>query len=499
MSTILSKTDFLLYRECPKNAWLKLHKPKVYYSNELSEFEKTIIETGNEVESVARKIFPSGVLIKGRDKEDRVKTLKLVAQKSETIFQAVFVKDQLFAATDILQFDQKSKKWLLIEVKASNSVKDKIHLYDLAFQTILLKKIGLELESVNILHLNPKYIRNGELDIFKLFVADNATDKVNELIPQVEEEIQSALKYLSQETEPSGFCSCIYKGRSAHCTTFSYSNPQVPEYSVHDIARIGVSKAKLTELIDGNIFNIQDIPEYIELSDIQKNQVNAHITKRPLIRRDMINSELENLVYPLYFLDYETFPAAIPRFDGFSPYQQIPFQYSLHIVESAESEPKHLEFLHTGTGDPGPTFAESLKKDIGPIGTVVVWNKKFECKINEELARRIPSMKKFIENVNNRVYDLMDVFSKQYYVHHNFQGSTSIKYILPVLAPELSYKQLEIQEGGTATQRWNELTTGNLSDSEKETIAKNLREYCKLDTFAMFKIWERLFNNSSTY
>jgi len=213
----------------------------------------------------------------------------------------------------------------------------------------------------------------------------------------------------------------------------------------------------------------------------------------------MINSELENLVYPLYFLDYETFPAAIPRFDGFSPYQQIPFQYSLHIVESAESEPKHLEFLHTGTGDPGPTFAESLKKDIGPIGTVVVWNKKFECKINEELARRIPSMKKFIENVNNRVYDLMDVFSKQYYVHHNFQGSTSIKYILPVLAPELSYKQLEIQEGGTATQRWNELTTGNLSDSEKETIAKNLREYCKLDTFAMFKIWERLFNNSSTY
>jgi len=159
MSIILSKTDFLIYHECPKNAWLKLHKPKVYYSNELSEFEKTIIETGNEVESVARKIFPSGVLIKGRDKEDLVKTLKLVAQKSETIFQAVFVKDQLFAATDILQFDQKSKKWLLIEVKASNSVKDKIHLYDLAFQTILLKKIGLELESVNILHLNPKYIR----------------------------------------------------------------------------------------------------------------------------------------------------------------------------------------------------------------------------------------------------------------------------------------------------------------------------------------------------
>ena len=218
-----------------------------------------------------------------------------------------------------------------------------------------------------------------------------------------------------------------------------------------------------------------------------------HISRRPIIKADKIAEELRSLVFPIYFLDYETFPCAIPRFDGFSPYQQIPFQYSLHIVESsANNEPNHFEFIHTSTDDPSPPFAESLQNNIGKIGTIIVWNKKFECGRNDELAKRIPSAQKFLADLNTRVYDLMDIFSKQYYVHHDFQGSTSIKYVLPVLAPELSYKKLNIQEGGTATQRWNEMMTGDLTNVEKETIAANLLEYCKLDTYAMYMIWRNL-------
>ena len=130
--------------------------------------------------------------------------------------------------------------------------------------------------------------------------------------------------------------------------------------------------------------------------------------------------------------------------------------------------------------------------DLGPTGSIIVWNKKFECKINEELARRLPAVRTFIDGVNSRVYDLMDIFTKQYHVHKDFQGSTSIKAILPVLVPELSYKKLGIQEGGTASQKWTEMTTGAISQPEKDLIAHNLREYCKLDTFAMYAIFKAI-------
>ena len=509
----VSKTDYLLFRECQKNTWLKVHKPKVYYTGELSDFEKSIIETGNEVESYARQLFPTGILIEGRDLVAQEKTTKIIGDvvkestktgNIQTIFQPVFVKDGFMAAVDVLQYDPALKGFVIYEIKATNQIKEKSHLYDLAFQVNLLKMAGLKISAIKLLHLNPEYVRQGDLDIIKVFAIDDVTEAVSALLKGVEQEMSDALKYLSAEAEPAGSCDCIYKGRSSHCTTFSYSNPQVPEYGVHDIARIGLSKKKLIELIDGNIFAIDQVPEEMELSEIQKNQVDAFITGRSRVEADKIAHELSGLKFPLYFIDYETFPSAIPRFDGFSPYQQIPFQYSLHIVEKPEDikdasyKPIHKEYLHTGSDDPTKPFINSMMTDIGKIGSIVVWNKKFECKINEELAKRVAgsangaTVRKLIDDVNSRVYDLMDIFSKQHYVHKDFMGSTSIKYVLPVLAPELSYKKLEIKEGGTASMKWNEMTTGRVPQSEGDKIATNLRKYCALDTYAMYAIWKHL-------
>lgn len=501
---IVSKTDYLIYRECPKNAWLKLHKPDIYYSSELSDFEKSIIETGNEVEIEARKIFPTGILIENRDASAIRLTQELLAKKERTIFQAVFSSQNgFFAAVDILRYDESKDAYDIYEIKATNQVNDKTHLYDLTFQVILLESCGIKIDKANILHLNSEYVRQGDLDITKLFSVDDITEKVEDIKEKVRYEMNEAMKYLGSDKEPNGYCSCMYKGRSGHCSTFQYSNyksldKEEPEYSVHDIARIGLSKKKLTELIDSGITNILDVPEHIELTEIQKNQVEATILDRVTKKEDKIRSELNSLVFPLYFLDYETFPSALPRFDGFSPYQQIPFQYSLHILETPNSEPIHREFLHTGSDDPSRSFSESMQKNIGRIGNIIVWNKKFECKINEELARRIPESRSFIEDVNARIYDLMDIFTNQYYVHKDFFGSTSIKYVLPVLVPELSYKNLPIREGGTASMRWNEMTTGRTSgneeidESHRREIAENLKKYCKLDTYAMYAIWKKL-------
>jgi superfamily II DNA or RNA helicase len=344
------------------------------------------------------------------------------------------------------------------------------------------------------IHLNSEYVRAGALDLNGLFEIEDMTEEVQAMLPATEAEMKTALEYVSQEAEPSGHCDCIYRGRSRHCGTFHHSNPDVPEYGVHDIARIGSGKAKLAGLVDRGIFRLEDLPAGFDLTDIQRNQVNAYIQDRVLIRHAEIARELRKLVFPVYFLDYETCPAAIPRFDGFSPYQQIPFQYSLHVLDRVDGEPRHEEFLSTTPGDPSVAMCASLQRHIGETGNVVVWSKKFERTINRELGERIPAAKPFLDSLNSRVFDLMDSFSKQLYVHKGFKGGTSIKDVLPVLVPELSYKDLAIQEGGTASQSWDKITSAQTSQREKNQIVHDLKLYCERDTFAMVAIWRHLVN-----
>lgn len=492
MSFSLSKTDYILYRECPKNTWFKIHKPDLYYASGLSDFEKAIIETGNEVELVARKLFPEGKLIEGRGIEAQRLTQDCLSKHEPILFQPAFSQEGFFAAVDILKFDPVSNHHAIFEIKATSDIDEKVHLFDLAFQVVLLRRMGLEINEIGLIHLDPEYKRFGALNIQNLFKVEDVTAEVEELIEGVSSQMIEALSYLSQEAEPKGSCCCIYKGRSNHCSTFKHSNPDIPEYSIHDIARIGSSKKKLIELVDMSIFHLHEIPEEVKLSEIQKNQLDTHLSGKVIRKIAEIQEELENLVFPLYFLDYETFPAAIPRFNGFSPYQQIPFQYSLHVLEAPESEPQHFQFLFTDSSDPSLELAESLQENIGATGSVIVWNKSFECGINEALGGRVLLKKAFLQSVNDRVFDLMDIFKKQYFVHKDFRGSTSIKRVLPVVAPELSYKDLEICEGGTASQSWNRLTTSEMSAEEKLKIAEDLRKYCERDTYAMYVIWKHL-------
>ncbi len=492
MKTIISKTDYILFRECPHNTWYKIYKPELFYACKLSEFELAIIETGNDVEMIARNLFPDGVLIEGRDQAAQTATIEHLSNHTTVLFQPVFVVDGYLAVLDVLKFNPENGSYSIYEVKSTNSVDSSCHFHDLAYQVNLLEKLGLSVEGLFLIHLNGEYVREGELDINALFKIADVSQEVNAVKGSVIEEMKQALEFLSKSDIPNGNCPCIYKGRSRHCSTFKHSNPDVPEYSIHDISRIGSSKAKLKELVDGKYFALDNIPAHIKLTDIQKNQVEAHISGIEKVDLAKIREELGKMSFPIHFIDYETFPCAIPRFNGFSPYQQIPFQCSLHIIDSKESQPRHFEYLCTSADDPSVGFAKFMESNVNGEGTIVVWNKQFESKINSELGKRISEVEGLINSMNSRIYDLMDVFSKQYYVNRYFQGKTSIKNILPVLVPELSYKALDIQEGGTASQKWNEMTTGNLDDPGKEKIALDLKKYCELDTLAMYKIWEYL-------
>ncbi|HRY31088.1 MAG TPA: DUF2779 domain-containing protein [Candidatus Paceibacterota bacterium] len=499
----LSKTDFLIFKECQKNAWLKIHRPDIYFKYPLSAFEKNIIETGNEIDEMARQLFPGGVLVKSR--EDSKSTQKLIAERTSVIYQPVFASEKFLAVSDILVWNKETEKYDLYEVKSSTvseedgGRKTEDYLVDMAFQKRVILETGImsgeiSLGQTYLVRLNKEYIRRGELNVFGLFKVENLTKEVDEILKEIGAEMDSAFEVLSSEKEPPGHCGCILKGRGSHCTTSEYSNADIPEYSVHDIARIGNSKKKLKELVDSSILNIADIPQDFELSEIQRRQVDTAQSGRTYIDRAGISEFLATIKYPVAFLDYETYPSALPRFDGYRPYQQIPFQFSLHVMEKPGGELLHYDFIHAEDTCPDEAFVSSLQKDLPKFGSILVWNMKFEKGINAQIAERQPKFAKFLKEVNDRVVDLMIPFYGKtlVYDHPKFYGSASIKYVLPALVPELSYKNLHIQEGGTASDTWNRIVSGEYGAEEKECEIRALLDYCGQDTLAMVEIWRVL-------
>jgi len=489
----LTKTDYLIYRECAKNAWLKIHRPGVYFAKPLSVFDEMIMAVGNEVDYLVRALFPGGTLVSNRD--DAQLTADLIDVKTPVIYQPVFITEKFKAICDILVWNQEANAYDLYEAKASTSGEDKkakndLYLHDLTFQSLVLNEAGCKINRAYLMRLNKDYVRDGELDLDGLFTREDFTQMVSEIRTEVELEMKMAQIDLSQEDEPRGPCSCLVKGRNSHCTTFSYSNPGVPAYSVHDISRIGLSKKKLAELVDSAIFSINDVPEDFVLSEIQRNQVEAAQSGKVKINREPLLEFFKTIKYPISFLDYETFPAAIPRFFGYHPYDQIPFQFSLHVLEEGKKLPQHFEFIYTNDASPDVDFIKALIKFLPSNGSIIVWNKSFESNINKKLGERNPQYEKALEEINERIIDLEDPFKAQYYVHPGFKGKTSIKYVLPSLAPEFSYKALNIQEGATASNTWNDIVTSKYTVEMAEQKASDLLSYCELDTFAMYAIWK---------
>lgn len=493
---LLSKTDFITYLDCFKNAWIKRHKPDIYQKYPLSSFELNIIETGNDIDRLARELFPGGVTVESRD--DTNYTRKLLEQKTVTIYQPVFATDKFITASDIFVLNPATNVYDLYEVKASTSSGDgggrktKDYLVDIAFQKTVLDTLGIPIGKMNLIRLNKEYVRQGSLVLKELFIIEDVTDDVNLIAADVAQKMETAYHFLSQENEPKGYCDCMLKGKNSHCTTSPYSNSNLPPYPVHAIARI--HKTKLTHLVDDGIFSIYDVPEDFPLSENQRRQVDTAQSGKQYVDKKGVSEFLKTLRYPLSFIDYETYPSALPRYNGYRPYQQIPFQFSLYTLSSPNHKPSHIDFIYTGKDCPDEDFAAALKQYLPGAGNVVVWNEKFEKGINRELAERLPHYRAFMEDFNRRVVDLMVPFSGKTLVfdHPEFKGSASIKYVLPALVPHLSYKNMHIQEGGTASDTWNRIVTDEYSDEEKAMKVQALKDYCHLDTLAMVEIWRVL-------
>ena len=531
MKKLLTKTDFILYRECPQNVWVKWHKPDEYNKFEISDFEKSLGVMGNEVETLARGMFPEGYLVEKRSEGAQELTKKLISEQTPVIFQAVFATDKYLAATDVLKWNEEAQAYDICEIKMSstkgeheeggeddeeeeegkpkkvNKKKELQYEYDLAFQVNVLKMCGVNINKKYLIRLNKEYIKVGGLDFTsgKLFIKEDKTERIEELMPVALAEMEQSYKYLALIEKMESPCPCYYKGRSSHCTAFKYINPEVPEYSVHDLNRIGNSKTYLKKLLDEGILTIDkvkedEIPKPKKAKEGEKqskprklNQVVAYKTNEPIVDLDEIKAELKALTFPLYFLDYETYPTAIPVYNGYHPYQQIVFQYSLHVLTEKDAkngrEPKHFECLILD-GDPAERIVESLRSNIGDTGSVISWYKSFENHRNKELARLVPLESGFLNDVVKRTYNLMDIVNEQFYVHPGFKGSASIKKVQPVLASQLSYKTLGVQNGTEAIEAYRQISRGEFVGKDAEEKKQQMLEYCKNDTEVMYIIWK---------
>ena len=273
------------------------------------------------------------------------------------------------------------------------------------------------------------------------------------------------------------------------CVFTDYCWKHIPKISVFNLSHL--SGTKKLELYYRGIIKLEEIPKDYRLSYAQKLQVESHIEKSKVIEKDLLREFVQSLKYPLFYMDFETFMPAVPPFEHTSPYQQIVFQYSLHYKREKGSALKHYEYLGKEGKDPRKKFIEQLLHDTMTPGDILVYNKSFEVSRLKELAKLFPKHQEQIYERISRVKDLMYPFQQKYYYSHKMNGSYSIKKVLPALIPSLSYKGLEIANGGDASSAYETLHLEN-SLSKRKIIRNNLLKYCKLDTYAMVKILEKL-------
>lgn len=485
----LSKSDYLLFLKHP--AWLWLKKFDKSKLPPIDDNQQAIFDSGHLFEEYAEQLFPDSEKLSFGNYEEYIslplRTKNAVDKGIKTILQGRFEYGSLTCIVDVLDKTGENK-YDLYEIKSSASAKPE-HTYDLAFQVFVLEKLGLRIERAFVIHVNTQYRRSGEVKTEEITSIVDVTPDVKAAMQETKENIERAQKVADSKTPPS--FSPRYSGNLKEwLEIFRFINPDLERYSIYSLT--GISQNQIAQLEDLGISSISDIPQDFSLTPKQKQQVESVKSGKQFIDKNNIKLFLDKLKYPLYFLDYETLSSVIPYFDGLSPYQQLPFQYSIHVMEKPGGELLHREYLHTISTHPGLPILESLKRDIGIEGSVIVWNESFEKGRNKELGELFPEYDDFVTKLNERVVDLMIPFSKGWYVDKDFFGSASIKKVLPALVSDLSYDDLDIHEGGSAQRSWMETILDGKNPEQKEKIMNDLIEYCELDTLAMVRLYQVL-------
>lgn len=492
MSThILSKSTYMRGIKCPKSVYLNKHGKAL--RDEMSDNQEFVFEQGTEVGLLAQELFPNGVDCSPESYFDYgpsiQKTKELIDNEQKVIYEASFQFDGVLCAMDILV--KSGDGYKAYEVKSSTSVSD-IYIKDASLQYYVMINSGLKIKDISIVYINNEYVRKGKVDIKQLFTEESILNEVLELQKEVPLNIKAFKKVLEGKTIPQvdigPHCGSPYP-----CDFMGHCWKHVPEYSVFDISRL--RSEKKFEMYSRGIMSFEQITEEAQeefLNHKQIIQVKSELEQTIVIEKDSIQEFIDDLNFPMYFLDFETMQTAIPLYDNCRPYQMLVFQYSMHKMENTDAELKHMEYLaNPKDGDPRLKFIEQLILDCESRGDILTYNIAFERTRMNELIADFPKYEKSLQKIIDRMKDLMIPFQQGWYYKPEMRGSYSIKKVLPALVPELSYGDLEIQEGGTASAVFSQMASGKFEEDVEKT-RKALLAYCCLDTFAMVKLYEKL-------
>ena len=498
---VLDKTNYVNYLTCARYGWQIFHK-KV----ELDSAEKEqVYRQGYQVENLAKRLFPNIYEVTG-DRQKSVEQTRTLSQhpKVKALYQATALSaDHLLAKADMLVINE-DKSLNLYEVKMTNDIglkragkndkkKWERYLNDVAFQKIVFERSGYKINKTFLIHMNKEYqLKETIIDPNKFFKLIDISEEVSVALEEVATKIKEVRQCYEGEKEPE--CKCYLKPKKDRCETFEKFNPgSADDNSIFNLNGIRIEKISL--LYERNILKIKDIDESIldeiKFNTRQLNQIEVSKTRQTIIKKQEIAESLSKIEKPIYFLDYEAINYPIPVFKNSKPFQQIPFQFSLYILEDEDKEPLYKEFLMKEASDKNlEGLIAGLKECISERGSIVVWHQGAEKSFQNNLSSLFPKNKAFFEDLNQRIFDLKMIFSNQQYVHPDFKGKTSLKNIVPVLTPDLNYSDLNISEGRMASQMWDQALIE--PDKRRNEIFADLLKYCQYDTLAMVRIYQLL-------
>ena len=488
-----SKSKYCRLWQCAKQLWLDANHPELQTEDPSREDRMAV---GNEVGDLAMGLFGDYTEVTVLKEDGRVdisamieKTRSCLNSGVENICEASFSYNGLYCAVDILR--KEGKGYAIYEVKSSAHAAE-IYGVDIAYQKYVLERCGVTVTGTYLVCINSEYVRGEELDIQELFMITDMSEWVAAETPMIPARLKLAEETLANPAEPAcdigEHCENPY-----HCAYWEYCSRHLPTPSVFDLYRM-TSKKKF-EYYRKGMASYEAMLAAPKLNEKQLRQIRFQLEDcETHVDKGGIRAFLDTLSYPLYFLDFETMQPTVPPYPGTKPYQQIPFQYSLHYIETPNGPLRHKEFLAESGVDPRRAIAESLCRDIPANVCVTAYNKGFECGRLKELAAQFPDLADHLLRIQENIQDLLVPFQGGCYYNRAMGGSFSIKSVLPALFPNdptLDYHSLEgVHNGAEAMNIFPKIKDMPLHEQEAARAA--LLAYCKLDTYAMVKVWEAL-------
>ncbi len=496
--TLLTKSRYVNGLQCAKWIWLSFNKPEEL--PKVDELAQHRFDEGAKVGEFAKRLFPDGISVKSQlNHEENHKESKELLKKRKPLFEAGFIhkNGECYARADIL-VPVGEDEWAIYEVKSATQVKEE-YILDVSFQKYCYESAGLKISQCYIIHINNEYVRQGEIEVNELFVTAPIHEEVDEQLDNIESKIKKLFEIISLKNCPE-----FKNGEDCHKDELNvhHNDKFWKDNSECDILDLYYGGKNAIELFNAGILSIKDMDENHFTTRPQKKQqkIQHKVTKSGEHHADKeeLAKFIDGLKYPLYFMDFETYATAIPLYDNLKPYQPIPFQFSVHVIEKFGAKPKHYSFIASGDKDPRLNFTQELRSVIGEYGTVLVYYQSFEKGRLKEIAEFFPEENEWINSVIKRFVDLYEPFRNFAYYHPSQKGSASLKKVLPALTGK-GYDDLEIGDGMTASIAYLFITHGAYNGDKPKTqeikeVRANLEQYCGQDTEGMIWILQKLEN-----